>query len=314
MPVKPAFQPDVAILELSRIRPIKTMRPVYRQSETYRRIAASIEHVGLIEPLVVFPADSGSYLLLDGHTRLDILVARGVTETKCLLATDNEAYTYNRRVNYIPPIAQHQMILAALRHVSEDRIASSLNVSVAAIREKRDLLRGICSETADILKNERVSMGAFATLRKMKPIRQIEVAGFMVSAHKFSSRFADALLNSTRDELLVSPHSSKSRRMIPGPEKSLLEQETDELMKRVSTIRATYGAEILELTAACGYVSCLLENVRVRRFLAKNHGTILEGLEKLIGDLEYEKRRMPQSEIRSSPDQQAAPVGVRAAS
>jgi len=50
----------------------------------------------------------------------------------------------NRRVNYIPPIAQHHMILRALAHVSEERIATALNVTVATIREKRDLLKGIC--------------------------------------------------------------------------------------------------------------------------------------------------------------------------
>lgn len=76
-------------------------------------------------------------MLLDGHTRLDILIATGTPTANCLLATDNESYTYNKRVNYIPPIAQHHMILRALAHVSEERIASALNVTVATIREKR---------------------------------------------------------------------------------------------------------------------------------------------------------------------------------
>src|SRR5207248_9684605 len=154
--------------------------------------------VGLIEPLVVFPASNGSYVLLDGHTRFDILIETGAATVKCLLATDNESYTYNKRVNYIPPIAQHHMILRALAHVSEERIANALNVTIATIRAKRDLLKGICSEAADILRNERVGADAFCALRKMKPVRQIDVGRLMCSAMKFSGRFARALLNGTR--------------------------------------------------------------------------------------------------------------------
>jgi hypothetical protein len=78
--------------------------------------------------------------LLDGYTRLDILASTGATSVNCLVATDNESYAYNKRVNYIPPIAQHHMILCALQHVSEERIACALNVTVATIKEKRDLL------------------------------------------------------------------------------------------------------------------------------------------------------------------------------
>src|SRR5437879_8541691 len=107
MSVKPAFQPDIITISTTSIITIKSVTPAFRKTDVYRRIAASLEHVGLIEPLVVFPTPKGTYLLLDGHTRLDILIATGAATVKCLLSTDNECYTYNKRVNYIPPIAQH---------------------------------------------------------------------------------------------------------------------------------------------------------------------------------------------------------------
>jgi ParB-like chromosome segregation protein Spo0J len=166
MPVKRAFQPEIVSISITEITPIKTMTAAYRKTHTYRRIEASMTHVGLIEPLIVFPSAKGKYVLLDGHTRLDILAATGVPTANCLLATDNESYTYNKRVNYIPPIAQHHMILRALAHVSEERIANALNVTVATIREKRDLLKGICPEATDILRNARV--GARRVLRATK--------------------------------------------------------------------------------------------------------------------------------------------------
>ena len=181
MAVKPAFQPEITSIKIADITPIKTMTVGYRNTDTYRRIAASMEHVGLIEPLVVFPAGKGGYVLLDGHTRLDILRTANVRTAQCLLATDNESYTYNKRVNYVPPVAQHHMVLRALKYVSEERIASALNVTVSTIREKRDLLRDICPEAIDLLRNERATNQAFCALRKMKPVRQIDVAKLMIS-------------------------------------------------------------------------------------------------------------------------------------
>jgi hypothetical protein len=103
------------------------------------------------------------------------------------------------------------MILRARAHVSEERIANAINVTVATIRDKRDLLKGICPEAIDILRNERVSAGAFAALRRMKSVRQIDVARLMVSTKKFSGRFAKALLDGTRQEFLVPTPTPRPR-------------------------------------------------------------------------------------------------------
>jgi hypothetical protein len=299
MPLKQAFQPEIIPISIADIVPIKRMTAAYRKTPTYRRIAASMKHVGLIEPLVVFPATKGNYVLLDGHTRLDVLIATSARVANCLLATDNETYTYNKRVNYIPPIAQHHMILRALVHVSEERIAVALNVSVAAIRQKRDLLKGICPEAAEILQNERLSAGAFSVLRKMKPVRQIDVARLMMSAMKFSRRFARALLNGTREELLV-PVTKPRPRATTGAQQSIMEQETDELLKHVDSIKANYGNDILDLTAACKYVQRLLANTQVHRYLAKHHEEHLTALEQLLADSDADKQRLPAEQTQSS--------------
>lgn len=292
MPVKRAFQPDIVTIEIAEITPIKPMTAAHRKTGTYRRIAASIVHIGLIEPLIVFPTANKSYVLLDGHTRLDILIATGATTANCLLATDNESYTYNKRVNYIPPVAQHHMILRALSHVSEERIASALNVTVASIREKRDLLKGICPEAAELLRNERVSNDAFCALRKMKPVRQIDVVRLMISAKKFSGRFARALLDGTREEFLVPAPTTRSRK-VTQEQQSMMEQETDELLKHADSIKANYGDDVLNLTAATKYVERLLANTRVHRYLAKHHEDALAAIEQLLADIIADKQRRP---------------------
>jgi hypothetical protein len=50
-----------------------------------------------------------------------------------------------------------------------------------------------------------------------------------------------------------------------------MEQETDELLKHVDSIKANYGNDILDLIAACKYAQRLLANTRVHRYLAKHH-------------------------------------------
>lgn len=48
-------------------------------------------------------------------------------------------------------IQEHAMILKATRNgVSEPRIATVLEMEVGSIKEKRDLLNGICKEVAEI--------------------------------------------------------------------------------------------------------------------------------------------------------------------
>lgn len=54
-----------------------------------------------------------------------------------MISTDDEAFTYNNRVNSIAIIQEHKMILKAIENgVSEERIAKSLNVDVASIRRR----------------------------------------------------------------------------------------------------------------------------------------------------------------------------------
>ena len=296
--VKVAFRPDLVNLEIARLTPLKKITPEMREERKYGQIAASLTHVGLLEPIVVFPAGRGKFLVLDGHKRLDILKTRGVTEVRCLLATDDESYTYNKRVNYLSPIGEHHMILKALAiGVTEERIAESLDVKVKAIRQKRALLDGICPEAADILNDKRINAKALTALRRMKPSRQIEAAGLMVAADRYSHSFAIALLAGTRSELLIAPDRSFQplRRADPS-QRAMLEAETENLLREYKVIEESYGADVLTLSVCCGYVNRLLGNARVLRYLTKRYPEILLELQKLIAHMQADKsqpRKMP---------------------
>jgi len=274
-----AFQQYIVSISLDLILPQQELSVETRKSISYRYIAASIKEIGLIEPLVVFPRSATQYLLLDGHTRLDVLKARGDKSARCILTTDDEAYTYNRRVNAIPPIAQHLMLLEALRNgLSEERIARSLQVDVSVIRQKRDMLNGICPEAVGLLRDKKLNANIFTLLRKMKPFRQIQVAEHMIANSSYSVTFVKALLYATRPELLIdkarSPHGSNGS----DASRNLLIQESEELLRGLKSLEDSYGKNALALTVCYAYVDKLLENTQVIRYLERKHKQTLDAI------------------------------------
>jgi hypothetical protein len=290
--VTSAFKQFEMVLSIGSLALQKEVGPAFRKSDMYKQIAASLDHVGLIEPVVVFPRGPNDYLLLDGHVRIDILKSKGVGEVRAIFATDDESYTYNKRVNHAPPIAQHFMILKALANgLSEERIAAALNVNVGNIRKKRDMLDGICPEVIDLLKTSRVTTDAFASLRKMKPTRQIEAAEHMIASATFSAKFARALLAVTRPEFLLEGQPSKRLEATSKGARVMFEQETESLVKDLKSVEASYGMDILALTVICGYLDRLFGNQRIERHLKKYHPDIFSSISALLEELKAGKAR-----------------------
>src|SRR5262249_30900391 len=146
-PVRLACRPEVVELPLEKILPMRRFDAGLRKTAKYKCIAASVRELGLIEPLVVYPQEEsgGCCILLDGHVRLIVVKELGAAAAKCLVSADDEGFTSNHKVNRLSAIQEHFMILRAIRSgVSEERIATSLDVHVAPLPHKRDLLHRIC--------------------------------------------------------------------------------------------------------------------------------------------------------------------------
>jgi hypothetical protein len=204
--VKMAFEEVELRLAIAHIQSLKLVSSAIKKTPKYVQIAASIREVGIVEPPVVARdhSEPGKYLLLDGHLRIDVLKDMGETDVTCLVSTDDEAFTYNKRVNRIAIIQEHRMILKVVeRGVPEDRIAKALNVDVKSIVRKRRLLDGICAEVVEILKDKHIAMNTFTELRKMVPLRQIEAAELMVAMNKYTTSYAKSLLAATPQGQLV---------------------------------------------------------------------------------------------------------------
>jgi hypothetical protein len=283
--VQAAFEKHVVVLPLDIIVPQKVVTKGQREGDFYRQITASLKHVGLIEPLIVYPRGPGEYLLLEGHVRLEILKSLGVTEAKCLLSTDDEAYTYNRHVNYIPAVAQHFMLLEALKNgLTEERIALALDVSIESIRARRDMLNGVCPEAIQVLIDKPVTPQVFSILRKMKAIRQIEAAEHMVAGGTYTIPFAKALLAVTKPEMLEEQPSSRQLEATSSAARSMLKEENDFLLRDLKSVEESYGTDVLTLTVSMGYLERLLGNPKIERYLERYHLDILQTLQKIVSD------------------------------
>jgi hypothetical protein len=287
-PVRMGFEESGVGIPIADIQPLRMVTNTVKKTPKYAQIAASIGEVGIVEPPVVARdrGERGKYLLLDGHLRIEILKDMGESEVICIVSTDDEAFTYNRRVNRIAIVQEHRMILKAVeRGVSEERIARALNVNVDEIRRKRRLLEGICPEAADILKDKHVPINSFAEVKKMAPLRQIEAAELMVAMNKYTITYARSLLAATPQNQLADAHKRKIVKGLTEDQMALMERESFNLEREFKFAEQSYGTDHLDLVLTKGYLAKLLGNARVVRYLAQNHQELLAEFQR-IAELE----------------------------
>jgi len=273
-----AFEPKSVFVEFAHILPVKQLQKSIKKTKKYLQISASIREVGIIEPpIVVRERDKqGQFLLLDGHLRIEVLKELGAAGVTCLVATEDEAFTYNKRINRLATIQEHKMILKAIeRGVPQERIAKALGINVSTIRHKRSLLEGICPEVAELLKDKHCPSNTFQSLKKMKPMRQVEVAELMIAMDNYSVSYSKALLVATPQDQLIEPDKPKSFKGISAEKIAQMETEMAKLQREMKLIEDSYGPDHLNLVLARGYLASLIENAEVSRYLAHNHAEIL---------------------------------------
>ena len=208
------FERQCIEVPLEKIQPTKVVPKTVTKSKKFEQIEMSVKEVGLVEPLIVFrqKGRQANYALLDGHVRLEILKNLGAEHAPCLLAKEDETFTYNKRISRLASVQEHYMILNAIENgASQERIATALGVNVQSIRTKRNLLNGICKEAIDTLKDRHFPTGTIGVMRKMKPVRQVEMSELMVAANNFFILYARALLLATSDGQLKEPTPLSSR-------------------------------------------------------------------------------------------------------
>lgn len=281
--IKLVFESTSLRIPLADIETLRDVSGAIRATMKYGQIAASIREVGIIEPPVVvrLTGVGDRYRLLEGHLRLDILRERGDADVVCLVATDDEAITYNKRINRIATVQEHKMILRAIEQgVSPERLARALNVNIGSIRNKRRLLDGICDEVVKLLEDRMVPILTFQELRKLRPMRQIEVAETMIAMNRYSRPYAQSLVAATPQSQLVD-EQRKVVRGLSDEQIDHMEREASNIDREFRMVEQSYGTDHLDLVLAMGYVCRLIENLRIVHHLAKHHPELLAEFQRI---------------------------------
>ena len=279
--MKLGFEMETIELPLDVLLPVRKTKD-YQSLKRYQTIVKSIPEAGLIEPLMVYPQKdkAGTYLLMDGHLRCLALKQLGRTTAECIIAKDDECFTYNNRINKVPPIQCHRMIVKAVRNgVKPERIAAALDMPLNVVRGLITLLDGINDEAAHLLRDKNISPKAIRLLKKVTGVRQIEIAEFMVDANNYAAGYAEALILGTPKDQLVNPAEPKVKAGLSPEEVARMEREMESLEKDFKAVETNYTENMMNLTLARTYIKNLLKNVKIVRFLSTNHSEILNEFE-----------------------------------
>ena len=125
-------------------------------------------------------------------------------------------------------------------------------------------------------------MNTFQSLKKMKPMRQVEVVELMIAMNNYSVTYSKALLAATPRDQLVESEKPKTFKGISPEQIQRMETEMANLQRDMKLIEESYGPDYLNLILARGYLASLLRNGEVVRYLTLNHGEILSEFQKIL--------------------------------
>jgi AcrR family transcriptional regulator len=283
--LRAAFLPVCVRVPLAKLIPLKKVPEKLKLSKKYQQILSSVREVGLVEPPAVAQVSGrpGSYFLLDGHTRIEALKELGIEAVDCMVAVDDDTYTYNKRVNRLSAVQEHKMVVAAAdRGVSVERLAAALGLSESTIRHRFRMLNGICEEVISYLADKPCPAKVFTFLRQLKPLRQMDAAELMVGQNNYSTAFATAIVATTSPEQLCDSPTVK----LPGDEVSIesmaiLEKELATLQMQNSIVEDTYGPDVLHLVVIKNYWATLLGRASVVKWLAQHQPEYLREFQRI---------------------------------
>lgn len=278
--IKTIFEKRLLSVPLERLLPTRDVKPSDTCFGKYKAILASIPTMGLIEPLAVYPCRGkpGTFVVLDGHMRLKALKELGNSEAPCLIATQDDPFTYNDKVNRLSAIQEHKMIMKAIgQGITAEEVARTLALNIDTIRESMNLLKGIHPDAVEKLKDKPITPQALRLFRRVKPLRQLEFADLMSTMNDYTVAYTKALLLATPPAMLEQPDAPKIKQLRPE-DISQMEKEMENLERDFRVYQDRFGENALSLNVVQRYIQRLLENAAVKKFLSKRFPEILEEL------------------------------------
>jgi hypothetical protein len=270
---------------LAKILPLRRVEEGLRKTSKVKCIEASIRELGLIEPLVVFPQanSDGCHILLDGHVRHMILKSLGESTAKCLIAIDDEGFTYNHKINRLSAIQEHFMILRAI----ENGVVGSPHRPIARRECPYDSsemghARGNLHRSRENPQGspgDEQNLSTAAAAEADSPDRS---GGTHLCRGELFRGLREVLVAATPPDQLVEEERPKEVRGLSSDDVARMEHEMATLAREFKLIEDSHGKNVLNLVIVNGCLKKLLDNARVVRFLSQYYPEILAEFQKLI--------------------------------
>ena len=168
------------------------------------------------------------------------------------------------------------MILRAIKNgVPPERIAAALHVDIKKIKASMNLLHGIHPEVVDMLNVKQITPGALVLLKRVNPVRQLEMAELMISTNMFTVAYVKALIANTPKAQLLNPEKPKQVCALRPEDVARMENESNAVEQDYKIAKESFNIDVYHLTLARGYIRKLLDNVKVVKFLASKHADLL---------------------------------------
>jgi len=291
-----SFDLQTRQVPMGQLLPSKKVPDAARGGRKYHQIVSSIRELGLIEPLSIIQPDPGKqeFILLDGHFRLLALKELGIESAPCLIAKDDETYSYNHRINRLSTVQAHYMLKRAIdMGVSKERLARAFDVNHTAINRRISLLEGICAQAVALLEDAQFTPEVTRVLSKMKAERQVEAVELMVASNTISVAHVQALLKATPPEQRSDLRAHKKIKTAPIEQIVKLEKEMNQVHTQYKDAEDHYGSDLLNLVLAMGYLTTLIENETVKSFIGRHEPGILGHFELVVNTVAMEEDVRP---------------------
>lgn len=280
--LKPAFDLNSIRINIENLEET-AHRKNYRNLISYASILSSIREVGIIQPLVVCPSSkNGRYKILDGHIRFYALKELNQQYVYCIIANDDERYTFDAQINNLSTFQKAAMIAKAVKsNVPLERIAAALAMSEKQILSDMNVTEGLDAKVVGILRTANVTAKALKELRKVKNVRQIQIAQHMKAVHNFGFTFVSSLVASSLPCHFVDPNQQTKNNRVDFTEITALEHESNSLEEQAQESLEKYNHQIFELNIIIGFLKRLITNERINGYMMRNFSSHYGKLEKL---------------------------------
>jgi len=261
--------------------PLKEREINFKKHRGYKRIKSTIQMVGLLDPLCVYP-ENGYYIIVDGYLRYMILQELGVRMIPCQIQQNKEAYTYNKMVNNLSTVQQSRMLRQSLGTLDKNTIEKTFGIKSLNYRLATTILKQLHPDVIKAVDKEIITRRSAAELTNVNQERQQQILKEMNRTKDFSISFARALVIKTPPEMR-SRNRKKKKPWIHESEKTKqLVEKLEETEKRYNFYTILYRQYTTDLLVLCTYTRTLITNEIIRSHLESNFPEILERFQMIV--------------------------------